>query len=69
MAGFVKTERHPDLKPPLATVGALGWLRANLFDGWWNALLTLGVLAAASQVFPPLVRWALIDAVWTAGPE
>jgi general L-amino acid transport system permease protein len=29
------------LKPPATTVGVLGWLRKNLFSGWFNSLLTL----------------------------
>ncbi len=29
------------LKPPLTSVGALGWLRKNLFSTWYNALLTI----------------------------
>ncbi len=32
-------------KPPVATGGVLGWLRENLFNTWYNALLTfLGLL-------------------------
>src|SRR5574341_841356 len=29
------------LKPPVASIGAIGWLRKNLFSTWYNALLTL----------------------------
>jgi len=53
------------LKPPVTRVGALGWARANLFNGWFNSLLTLAVLWVLWEVVPPLVRWALVDSRWT----
>jgi len=52
--------------PPPRSTGVFGWLRANLFNGIGNTILTLlgvGLLAAA---IPPLIRWALIDAIWQA---
>jgi general L-amino acid transport system permease protein len=58
------------LGPPRASVGALGWLRANLFSGWFNSLLTVVTLYALWKIVPPLVRWALVDSVWnTTGAE
>src|SRR6516164_2755477 len=42
--------------PPPATAGPLGWLRANLFSNVFNTILTI----------PPIIRWALFDAIWTA---
>ena len=44
----------------------LRWLRANLFGSWADALLTLLILWALAQIMPPLVRWAVTDAVFTA---
>ena len=46
-------------------VGAVGWLRANLFSSLTNALLTLVGIALVVAMVPPLVRWAVLDAVWT----
>jgi len=34
----------PSRPPPPATVGAIGWLRQNLFYSWFSALLTFGGL-------------------------
>jgi general L-amino acid transport system permease protein len=55
----------PTLKPPAATVGLLGWLRANLFNGWFNTLLTLLSLYLVWLIAPPLIKFLIIDAVWT----
>jgi general L-amino acid transport system permease protein len=53
-------------KPPAATLGALGWLRANLFNSIPNSLLTLFALFLAVEFVPPLFRWLIIDSAWTA---
>jgi len=56
------------VKPPLTQVGALGWMRANLFNGRLNSLLTLLTLLLLWKVVPPLVDWALVGSVWFAPP-
>lgn len=53
-----------DIQPPRASVGVIGWLRANLFNSWFNSLLTLAILLLFSQTIPPFVRWAFIDSRW-----
>jgi general L-amino acid transport system permease protein len=55
----------PDLPPPPLSVGALAWLRANLFSSWLNTLLTLFALYLVWLIIPPLLQWALIKADWT----
>src|ERR1043166_6741833 len=50
--------------PPAATVGAIGWARANLFNGWANTLLTLVSIYLLWLIVPPLVKFLIIDAVW-----
>ncbi len=55
------------LRPPVTHVGVVGWLRANLFNGPWNSLLTLLVLFAFWKLIPPLVQWAFIDSHWLCG--
>ncbi len=57
------------LKPPVINVGVIGWVRANLFNGWFNSALTLVTLYFLWTVVPPMVRWLFLDAVWTAGSE
>ncbi len=58
-----------DVKPPIISVGPLGWLRKNLFNGWFNSLLTLLTLWVLWQIVPPMVRWVFIDSVWQASGE
>jgi general L-amino acid transport system permease protein len=45
--------------------GILGWTRANLFSSVSNGTLTVLILLALVLVVPPLVRFILIDAVWS----
>lgn len=55
------------VEPPRPrTHGVLDWLRANLFGGVFNTILTLLALALLAFTLPPLVRWGLVDAVWSA---
>jgi general L-amino acid transport system permease protein len=57
------------LKPPVTEVGIQGWVRANLFNGWFNSILTLVTIWALWKIVPPMVRWLFLDAVWTAGSQ
>jgi general L-amino acid transport system permease protein len=55
---------HPDLPPPANTVGAIGWLRANLVSSPINVILTAFVIYILWITVIPIVQWALIDADW-----
>ncbi|MBO3276282.1 amino acid ABC transporter permease [Pseudomonas schmalbachii] len=55
---------RPDLPPPPMSVGVLGWLRKNLFSGWFNTLLTLVGLYLIWLIVPPILEWAFIKADW-----
>jgi general L-amino acid transport system permease protein len=57
------------MQPPAASVGVLGWIRANLFNGVFNSILTVLTLVLLWQTVPPLVQWALIDAHWVGGGD
>jgi len=51
--------------PPLRTRrGPLTWVRANLFSGPVDSLLTLLALYTLWISVPPFVQWAFIDADW-----
>ena len=52
--------------PPPRTTGMLGWLKANLFDGVTSTILTVACGALLAIAIPPVVRWALLDAIWHA---
>jgi len=54
--------RAPDEKPPALSVGPLAWLRANLFNTWYNTLLTIFVVWVAWLILPGLVSWLIVDA-------
>jgi general L-amino acid transport system permease protein len=52
------------MKPPAGSVGALGWLKSNLFSSWFNTLLTLLTLFLLWKTVPPFIRWAFVDSLW-----
>ncbi|NOY46545.1 MAG: amino acid ABC transporter permease, partial [Deltaproteobacteria bacterium] len=54
------------LRPPSTRLGVWGWMRVNLFNGWFNSLLTVVTLTGLAWVVPPFVRWAFWDALWNA---
>jgi general L-amino acid transport system permease protein len=54
------------LKPPVMRQGILKWVRSNLFNGFFNSVLTIVILVLLWKIVPPLVRWAFIDSTWTA---
>jgi general L-amino acid transport system permease protein len=58
---------HPELPPPTASVGTVGWLRRNLFSSPLNSALTLAALYLLYLVIPPLVDWAILQANWGPG--
>ena len=62
---FVRRAPAPALAPPALSVGPLGWLRANLFSTPFNAVLTILTLLFLVWTVPPVVRFLLIDAVWS----
>ena len=53
------------LPAPSSRAGVLGWLRANLFSSPTNIALTLICVVFIVWAVPPLVRFFLVDAVWS----
>lgn len=53
------------LAPPRSEVGAIGWLRHNLFSSPVNAVMTVIGLWLVYKIVAALVSWAIIRAVWT----
>jgi general L-amino acid transport system permease protein len=63
----IQTTPDPQIevvKPPPTSVGVLGWIKSNLFNGYFNSFLTLVTLFILYKTVPPFVRWAFIDSVW-----
>jgi general L-amino acid transport system permease protein len=56
----------PQARPPVASAGPIGWLRANLFNSPLNTALTLAAVYLLTVTIPPVVRWAFVDAIWSA---
>jgi len=55
---------HPDLPPPMTSVGLLGWLKNNLFSSYFNTILTVLSLYLLYLIVPSVVQWAFINADW-----
>jgi general L-amino acid transport system permease protein len=62
---FVRHTPDAALPPPLAASGAIGWLRANLLSSPFNIALTLLCGLLVVWLVPALVKFLLLDAVWT----
>jgi general L-amino acid transport system permease protein len=58
---------HPDLPPPIASRGAVKWVRENLFSSPMNIVLTCLAIFLLYLIIPPLLNWAIIDSVFNAG--
>ena len=62
---YVRRSPADRLPPPAARAGALGWLRTNLLSSPANMALTLVCILFIVWAVPPLLRFFLIDAVWS----
>jgi general L-amino acid transport system permease protein len=52
------------IKPPATSVGVVGWAKHNLFNGWFNSILTIVILLLMIQIVPPFFRWAFVESSW-----
>jgi general L-amino acid transport system permease protein len=53
------------MAPPPSTVGVAGWLRANLFASAGSGVATVVLTLLLAWIAIPVVRFLIIDAVWT----
>ncbi len=51
------------IRPPLPP-GPIKWMRDNLFNSWFNSLLTLFLLPVVSYLLFAVFRWIFIQADW-----
>ncbi len=56
------------IKPPTNAKGPVGWLRENLFNTWYNAILTCVALLFLYFVFKGILTWAFTEAEWNVIP-
>ncbi len=54
----------PSRRPPIGTVGFVGWLRKNLFNSWMNSILTIVTFVAVFLFLREFVLWAVQSADW-----
>src|SRR4051812_26441890 len=47
---------------------AMKWLRENLFSGWVNTLVTVGLIVGLLAMLTAFFEWALVNAVWRPDP-
>ncbi|MBZ0123368.1 MAG: amino acid ABC transporter permease [Roseovarius sp.] len=62
---YVRDTMLPEQAPPATEVGIVGWLRENLFSGWFNTALTILALGFIYLVLSIVVPW-LISPTWDA---
>jgi general L-amino acid transport system permease protein len=55
----------PIQRAPTVRIGALQWLRANLFNTWYNGALSVVALAFIYFLVSRFVTWGLFNAVWS----
>jgi general L-amino acid transport system permease protein len=53
-----------ELRPPVTSIGVIGWTKNNLFNGLLNSILTLVTLFFLWKVVPPIFRWAFMNSAW-----
>ncbi len=63
---YVRDTMLPEQHPPATEVGAVGWLRENLFSGWLNTALTILSLILIYFVLSIILPW-LFSPTWNAG--
>ncbi len=58
------TPTPPKIERPRERFDPLGWLKHNLFSGWWNSLLTIVTLWLLYSILRPLLTWIFTQAEW-----
>ncbi len=62
---FVRQTTLEQQPPPKSMTGAIGWLRENLISTPFNVVLTILIALFLLWLIPGIVKFLLIDAVWT----
>ena len=57
-----------EIKPRTESKGILRWLKENLFNTWYNALLTFLGVVFLYVVFKGILTWAFTEANWSVIP-
>src|SRR5712671_5293345 len=65
LRAYVQAAAAPFMPPPAASVGALGWIRVNLFPSVGSGVLTVLISLSLIWIALPLIDFLIVDAVWT----
>jgi general L-amino acid transport system permease protein len=65
-ASFVRREPGAVLPPPVFARGPLPWVRENLLGSPFSALFSFVMLALLVTWLPGLVRFLILDAIWSS---
>lgn len=57
---------QPRARAPRPTIGAIEWLRTNLFSTWYNAIISLVLLYLIFQLLSNLIGWMFQTQGWPA---
>ena len=61
----IPVDTTPVLPPASERLGAISWLRRNLFATPFDTVLTLLILYIAWITIVPAIQWAFLDATWS----
>ena len=61
----VPGEASAPRRPPVSQVGAIGWMRANLFSGWLSTAVTLALAYLVIRWTIGFIEWGVINAIWS----
>lgn len=59
----------PAQPAPDKSIGALAWIKENLFPSITNSISTLLILAALLYFIPPFLDWSIFSANWSGSTE
>ena len=62
---FVRERHLPPQSPPAAMTGAFGWVRTHLLSTPFNIALTVLIGALLLWAIPELLKFLIVDAVWS----
>ncbi|BAT60422.1 inner membrane amino-acid ABC transporter permease protein YhdY [Variibacter gotjawalensis] len=62
---YIQEAGIEQMPAPAAARGPIAWVRKNLLATWKDVLLTAVIILLAIWILPPLIKYALIDAVWS----
>ena len=62
---FVRGTPIDAMPAPVAMTGVIGWMRASLFAGPLNTILTILTVLLIIWIVPPIIEFLFLDAVWS----